>query len=94
MEILGNQLHQMKHTIDSDPDDIWETLNKRCHDKFGFGECIKEKVRLEDLQCEVNTLTSYTMWNKFSQYHIPIKNWIEKLNIALKRKQMRVNNFK
>ena len=84
----------MPTLVNSDQNDIWETLNKRCHDKFGFEEFIKEQTKLEDLQYAKNTLTSYKMWNEFSQYHILVDNWIEKLNIALKRKQIRGKNFK
>ena len=88
MKILVDDLHQMKHTVNSDPIDIWETLNKRYHNKFGFGETLKEQTNQEDLQWAQNTLISYKMWNKFSQYHILIDNWIEKINVA------RGKNFK
>ncbi|POG67073.1 uncharacterized protein OCT59_016971 [Rhizophagus irregularis] len=48
------------------PDDVWESLNKRCYEKFDFEDLIKESTEIEELQWAEKTLPSYTIWDKFS----------------------------
>lgn len=81
LEILEDDLNEMGYTMESDPGDIWEILNKRCHDKFGFGKNIKEPIQYEELQWAEKTLSSYAIWDKFSQYHSLVEIWINKINI-------------
>uniref|UniRef100_U9TB60 Uncharacterized protein n=1 Tax=Rhizophagus irregularis (strain DAOM 181602 / DAOM 197198 / MUCL 43194) TaxID=747089 RepID=U9TB60_RHIID len=47
------------------PDDVWESLNKRCYEKFDFEDLIKESTEIEELQWAEKTLPSYTIWDKF-----------------------------
>ncbi|GET52892.1 uncharacterized protein OCT59_017125 [Rhizophagus irregularis] len=98
INILVNDLHQMGFTIESNPDDVWESLNKRCHEKFGFEELIKESTDIEELRWAEKTLPSYTIWDKFNQYYLLVELWINKVNITLMKKKeegrnMVVENF-
>ncbi|CAB4481919.1 unnamed protein product [Rhizophagus irregularis] len=90
INILVNDLHQMGFTIESNPDDVWESLNKRCHEKFGFEELIKESTDIEELRWAEKTLPSYTIWDKFNQYYLLVELWINKVNITLMKKKEEV----
>ncbi|CAB4444028.1 unnamed protein product [Rhizophagus irregularis] len=81
-----------RYMIKSNP----ESLNKCCHEKFGFEDLIKESTKIEELQWAEKTLPSYTIWDKFSQYHSLVELWINKVNIThMKKKEedMVVENF-
>ncbi|PKY49941.1 hypothetical protein RhiirA4_423347 [Rhizophagus irregularis] len=76
-------LHQIGYMIKSNP----ESLNKCCHEKFGFEDLIKESTKIEELQWAEKTLPSYTIWDKFSQYHSLVELWINKVNITHMKKK-------
>jgi hypothetical protein len=38
-----DDLHKMEYMIESNPDDVWELLNKRCHEKFGSKRILKNQ---------------------------------------------------
>ena len=83
-KILVEDLHQMDHTIESDPNDVWESLNTRYHNKFGSGEYVKKETKLEDLQWAKKTLPTYILWNKFSEFYLLTNFWIKKVSTAQK----------
>ena len=93
IEILVDDLRQMGHTINSDPNDVWETLNKVCHKCFGFGERMKGSTKQEDLLWAKKTLPSYAIWDKFSQHYPLIRVWINKVNAALKKREKESKNL-
>jgi hypothetical protein len=84
----------MGYTIESNPDDVWEALNKRCHEKFGFEDLIKESTEIEELRWAEKTLPSYKIWDKFNQYYLLVELWINKVNITLMKKKEEGKNFK
>ena len=91
--ILVNDLNKIGYTINSNPNDIWKSLNKCCHKNFGSEEHIKESTKPEDLQWAAKTLPSYTIWDKFSQYHLLVELWINKVNAVLKKKEKESKNL-
>jgi hypothetical protein len=93
IEILIDDLRQMGHTTNSDPDDVWEALNRRCHKNFGSGERIKGSTKQEDLLWAERTLPSYAIWDKFSKHYLLVKVWIRKVNAALKKKERESKNL-
>jgi hypothetical protein len=93
IEILIDDLRQMGYTINSNPDDIWESLNRKCHKNFGSGECIKGSTKQEDLLWAERTLPSYAIWDKFSQNYLLVKVWIRKVNAALKKRERESKNL-
>ena len=92
-EILVDDLRQMGHTINSDPNDVWESLNRRCHKNFGSGERMKGSTKQEDLLWAKKALPSYAIWDKFSQHYPLIKVWINKVNAALKKREKESKNL-
>ena len=83
----------MGHTTNSDPNDVWEDLNRRCHKNFGSGERIKGSAKQEDLLWAERTLPSYAIWDKFSKNYLLVKVWIRKVNAALKKKGKESKNL-
>jgi len=41
--ILISDLKKMNYTIESNSNDIWESLNKHCHNSFGYGDDVKNQ---------------------------------------------------
>jgi len=82
----------MGHTIKSNPEDIWENLNSRCHNNFGYKEFIKESRKSEDLQWAEKTLPAYILWDKFSEFHSLVNCWIKKINKELNNSQLDLND--
>lgn len=62
------------------PDDIWANLNKRCIQKFGENNHIKNNASVEDVTWACITLPAYLSWNLMGKYHDEINNWIIKIN--------------
>ena len=88
-----DDLGKMGHTIESDPNDIWESLNGRCHKHFGFGDDVKSSTRLEDLKWAEKSLPAYATWDNFHQFHFLVEIWIKKVSTALKKRhQSGLNN--
>ena len=84
-DILINDLNEMGFTINSDTDEIWESLNRRCHVIFGYEE-IHVSASPSDLKWAKKTLPFYAMWEKFCQYKPLVETWINKVNAVLKKK--------
>ncbi|PKC17758.1 hypothetical protein RhiirA5_405543 [Rhizophagus irregularis] len=79
-----NSLQIYNHNLEKAiqiPDDVWESLNKRCHEKFDFEDLIKESTEIEELQWAEKTLPSYTIWDKFNLKSGMIKNLFQKSNM-------------
>jgi hypothetical protein len=85
--ILADDLQKMGQSIKSESDNIWESLNHLCHNKFGFGDDIKQSANLKDLQWAEKILPLYKNWEKMILYHSMIDLWIEKVN----RFMMKIN---
>ena len=58
-----NDLDLMKYNLEDDIDLIWEDLNKRLHQKFGYAEQISKSVSFDDLKWAHTTLPAYIHWD-------------------------------
>jgi len=80
IKIIKKDLNDVNCSIESDPAEIWEKLNSKCHKLFGYNDKIKIAVKVEDLEWATNALPAYMYWNKLSDYHSLIDIWIIKIN--------------
>jgi hypothetical protein len=62
------------------PKEIWTNVNKRCIEKFGSNNCIKDDVTISDITWACSTLSAYLNWNGVVDYHDNVRKWIEKIN--------------
>ena len=68
IKILKKDLKSINCSVESNPTEIWEKLNSKCHKLFGYSDKIKiDKV--EDLEWAKSILPAYIHWDIFSDYH-------------------------
>jgi len=82
----------MGYTTESKLDDVWESLNEHCHNKFGYGDNVKKSTTLEDLQWAKRTLPAYTNWDKFNPFSLFVELWNKKITTSLKKHSSYLNN--
>ncbi|RIA85496.1 hypothetical protein C1645_741517 [Glomus cerebriforme] len=75
---LKKDLHKINKSIDDNPEEIWTSINKYCHNKFGYNEDITPTNK-EDLEWAMSTLSTYANWDKMKDYHALINLWISKI---------------
>ena len=79
VKILKKDLKSINCSVESNPAEIWEKLNSKCHKLFGYSDKIKiDKV--EDLEWAKSILPAYIHWDIISDYHVLIEIWITKIN--------------
>ena len=83
--ILNDDLSALNNSIESDPEDIWEGLNNKCHRKFGYGSEIKQRPNDEDIKWATNILPIYANWDKLVNFKSLIEIWISKINKYTKK---------
>jgi hypothetical protein len=82
---LINDLSIMEHDLDDDADSIWEDLNKRLHQKFGYAEEIKRAAVNDDLKWARTTLPAYINWERMKSAHLMLEFWQRKVLSHLKK---------
>ena len=83
--ILKNDLNIMEYNLDNDPDSIWEDLNKRLHQKFGYAEEIKKSATDDDLKWARTTLPAYINWERMKSVRLMLEFWQRKVLSHLKK---------
>jgi hypothetical protein len=79
-KLLNNDLSNSNYSMESDPEDIWEYLNSKCHRKFGYDGKIKQHPNEDDLNWAINILPIYAKWDKLMNFKSLIELWISKIN--------------
>ncbi|GES99666.1 hypothetical protein GLOIN_2v1815048 [Rhizophagus clarus] len=83
--ILTNDVSLMKCKLDDDVNLIWEELNTRLHQKFGYAEEVKRSASSDDLNWAHITLPAYINWDRMKKLHPMLKFWLQKVNKRLKK---------
>ena len=61
------------------PKDIWSNLNRRCIEKFGKLNYIKNDISMDDILWARTTLSAYLSWSAMSDYYNDIDKWINNI---------------
>jgi hypothetical protein len=83
-ELLNKDLGTMNQSMQSDPEDIWEKLNARCHKKYGYNNEIRQPTK-DDLKWGTDILPIYSKWEKLKDFQCLIENWVTKINQYMKK---------
>lgn len=75
----------MEYNLDDNAESIWEDLNKRLHQKFGYAEEIKKSATDDDLKWAHTTLPAYISWERIKSARLMLEFWQRKVLSHLKR---------
>ena len=81
----------MKFNIDDDIDLIWENLNKRLYQKFGYAEEISKSVSFDDLKWARTILPAYIHWDRMNSNYSLLEFWQRKISNHLKKLSKKSN---
>jgi hypothetical protein len=85
--ILKEDLNSMNHGLNDNIDLIWENLNTRLHQKFGYAEEISKTASSSDLNWARITLPAYINWDQMKSMRSLLEFWVRKIMKRLKKSE-------